>query len=88
MFHRFNKPRLLLSAVVLLALWLIVGCSSTATDEPASTDTPPAARRRDGADCGRHRSFRRSTFRRPVARSNPSTHCCYADRWKPRWIAW
>ena len=43
MFHRFNKPRLLLSAVVLLALWLIVGCSSTATDEPASTDTPPAA---------------------------------------------
>ena len=45
MFHRFNKPRLLLSAVALLALLLIVGCSSTATDEPASTDTPPA----DGA---------------------------------------
>ena len=43
MFHRFNKPRLLLSAVALLALLLIVGCRSTATDEPASTDTPPAA---------------------------------------------
>ena len=45
MFHRFKTPRLLLSAVVLLALLLIVGCRSAATDEPASTDTPPA----DGA---------------------------------------
>ena len=45
MFHRFNSPRLLLSAVALLALLLIVGCRSAATDEPASTDTPPA----DGA---------------------------------------
>ena len=45
MFHRFNSPRLLLSAVALLALLLIVGCRSAATDDPASTDTPPA----DGA---------------------------------------
>ena len=43
MFHRFNTPRLLLSAVALLALLLVVGCRSAATDEPASTDAPPDA---------------------------------------------
>ena len=43
MFHRFNTPRLLLSAVALLALLLVVGCRSAATDEPASTVAPPDA---------------------------------------------
>ena len=43
MFHRFNTPRLLLSAVALLALLLVVGCRSAATDEPASTVAPSDA---------------------------------------------
>ena len=43
MFRRFNTPRLLLSAVALLALLLVVGCRSAATDEPASTVAPPDA---------------------------------------------
>ena len=72
MFDWFNKPRLLLSAVALLAPVVDRRLQFHNYRRAGVNRHATGRRRRDGADCGRHR-----TFRRPDVRGNPSTHCCY-----------